>query len=62
MSAIGLNSTVFNLGRLVGPMSAATVMLSGSFIILALSGIGVNSSLLPSDEYAGMAAASFSTA
>jgi predicted MFS family arabinose efflux permease len=29
MSAIGLNSTIFNMGRLVGPMSAGLAMLSG---------------------------------
>jgi predicted MFS family arabinose efflux permease len=32
MSAIGLNSTIFNLGRLVGPMSAGIAMISGAWI------------------------------
>ena len=56
MSAIGLNSTIFNLGRLVGPMCAATVMLSGGLIIGALVWVGINPSSLPSEAYAGISA------
>jgi len=49
MSAIGLNSTIFNLGRLLGPMCAATVMLSGGLIIGSLVLIGFHPKILPSE-------------
>jgi predicted MFS family arabinose efflux permease len=44
MSAIGLNSTIFNMGRLVGPMSAGLAMLSGG----ALASVIVQYGLAPS--------------
>lgn len=56
MSAIGLNSTIFNLGRLLGPMCAATVMLSGGLIIGGLVLIGFHPKILPSEAEAGIAA------
>jgi predicted MFS family arabinose efflux permease len=41
MSAIGLNSTIFNMGRLVGPMSAGIAMLSGGWIAAIAAGSGL---------------------
>lgn len=56
MSAIGLNSTIFNLGRLAGPMCAGIIMMTGGAIIAALTSFGADPSGLPNATFAGISA------
>jgi MFS family permease len=59
MSAIGLNSTVFNLGRLLGPMAAGFVMTAGSTVLGLMVLTVSDRSTLPSATVAGIAACFF---
>jgi predicted MFS family arabinose efflux permease len=56
MSAIGLNSTIFNMGRLVGPMSAGLAMLSGGALASLIMRYGLAPSSGMTETRAGVMA------
>ncbi|MBY0585671.1 MFS transporter [bacterium] len=59
MSAIGLNSTIFNLGRLIGPMSAGIAMFAGGVIARQAMDWGVTPPGTMDPTRAGVAACFF---